>query len=150
MEGLAIFQEPNTGGRVRRSPAPLARNRRAAESPRFLSPERPGFLRNRTNQRRLAIPEGLQPSRESETMGFRPQKHVPCFTVRSIHLPRRNGDHCRLVTNFRRVFEVSRQALLSSREWSEPFAFFRILASFGPSRQARDDFRRRTDPVQSL
>src|ERR1700733_1596355 len=129
MEGLAIFQEPNTGGRVRRSPAPLARNRRATESPRFLSPERPGFLRHRTNQRRLAIPEGLQPSRESETMGFWPQKHVPYFAVRSIHLPRRNGDHCGFVTNFRRVFEVSQQALLSSREWSEPFAFFRILAS---------------------
>ena len=45
MEGLAAIEEPNTGRRVRCGPASVARNRRVAESPRFLSKERTRFLR---------------------------------------------------------------------------------------------------------
>src|SRR5580700_1663952 len=124
MAGMATVATPHLCGRVRRRSARPADVAGAAEPFRFLPTKGAYTFRNRAAQWWLAVAARLQPAREAEGSGRRPEEAISVFAFRSIHLSPRGSDHRRFVADLFRAWRPPRQTVFYPGAWDSALAVF--------------------------
>src|SRR5271156_1776693 len=119
MARLAPIPEPDFCGGVRCRSARRTDNSGVAESFRLFPAKGANTLRNRSDQRRLAMATWFWTARKTKGMDLQSEESVSTSAFRSLHVSRRGSHHSRFVANVRRVCGIPRQTFFRSGERRE-------------------------------
>src|SRR6478609_3068787 len=111
MAGLATVEESGQTTKLRRGLADHSRCPCPAESLGSLDEKIQSAFRDRADQWRVALSQGLPAGDQTKGMDLEPAKTLSADALCTLHIQRSAGDHRRLVTDLFGICRLCRQSL---------------------------------------